>query len=84
MIHLDGFPVSEGTYVNAGCRCQGCRDANAAAQRARRRKGARPSEKAYRLATNSAAKWVRHRHPEQWARMLRAAYRDLGHRMDDQ
>ena len=28
--HLEGRPVSDGTYTRHGCRCQGCRDAHAA------------------------------------------------------
>lgn len=75
-----GGQVSASNYSNRGCRCAGCRAANTAAQRERRKSGTPPSVRAHQIATNQAAKWVRVRHPGQWRRLLDAAYMEVGRR----
>ena len=38
----------------------------------------RPADKVHNRATVRAAQWVRAEHPEQWQRILEAAYLELG------
>lgn len=49
-----------------GCRCQVCKDAR------------NEHNRAYRIASREAVKWVRNAHPGMWDRLLDDAYDECG------
>ena len=75
--HPYGAPFTRATYTR-GCRCELCKDANAAYMRQKRSEkdsGARFNSKAQGVASVQAAAWVRHNHPDVWDRLLKEAKR---------
>jgi hypothetical protein len=75
--HPHGAPYTRATYTH-GCRCQRCKDANAAymrEKRAEKNSGARFNSKAQGIASAQAAAWVRHNHPDVWDQLLKEAKR---------
>lgn len=75
--HPYGSPYTRATYCH-GCRCQRCKDANAAYMREKRQdkdSGVAINSKAQGIAATQAAAWVRANHPDVWEQMLREAKR---------
>lgn len=76
--HLTPRPVSVTVYQRYGCRCQSCKDVNAAYQRDQRRKGHAPSGRVRSATDTAAATWVRRNLPEVYAQLLDEQYARLG------
>ena len=77
--HAPGRMVSYATYIRYGCRCAGCRAANAAYVRGYRKQNAERVARASRItkrAERSGATWLRRNRPDVWARLLDAATRE--------
>ena len=75
--HPYGSPYTRATYCH-GCRCQLCKDANAAYMREKRKdkdSGVAINSKAQSIAAGNAAAWVRANHPDVWDQFLREAKR---------
>lgn len=79
MKHLAGYPVNKSTYDRHRCRCDGCRAANAEAQRLRRQQFGTPTAaRIHDRATTKAATWVRKHHPDVWQQLVDEQYARLG------
>lgn len=77
--HIAGKPVSNSTYRNHGCRCDGCRTAATKYQKLMRTKGrTRLHMKAHSRAMTAAVKAFRQLHPELWDEILDDAKRAVG------
>ena len=71
-------------YTNKGCRCDWCKQANAARRKEYRRRVKPVGDKAYSMAGTEAAKWVRRHHPSVWGTLLAEAKKEARRRAAEQ
>jgi len=78
--HMVDAPVTRSTYLK-GCRCDGCREANATYTRRRREDRTTRTNlhmRAGSLTNRLAIRWIKQHHPDVWRQLLEQAKKEVG------